>query len=156
MNLLIIMSELLSVAGLTFLFIFLLLSGLTRRELTKMYIDCTKPSKYFTVKMTKIWKYLNIALLVIACIIFGSKFTLKYKEVSQRDTKVEVKQEVVIEEPKIKMNEQVFYYCLNSAKNKEGLKAAEINACKEAAIIDLVPIEDKDKYTLSKRDMVFY
>lgn len=156
MNLLIILSELLSVAGLTFLFIFLLLSGLTRRELTKMYIDCAKPSKYFTIKMTKIWKYLNIVLLIIACGIFGSKFTLKYKEVSQRDNKVEAQQEVVIEEPKIKMNEQVFYYCLNSAKNKEGLKAAEINACKEAAIIDLVPIEDKDKYTLSKRDMVFY
>ena len=155
MNLLIILSELLSVAGLTFLFIFLLLSGLTRRELIKMYIDCAKPSKYFTIKMTKIWKYLNIALLVIACIIFGCKFALKYNEVKNRNNEPAVKEEVVIEEPKIKMNEQVFYICLNAAKGKDGLKATEINACKEAATITLVPIEDKDKYTLSKRDIVF-
>ena len=153
---LIILSELLSSVGLTFLFFFLLLSGFTRRELIKMYIERTKPSQYFTVKVAKVWKYLNIALLVIACIIFGCKFALKYNEVKNRNNEPAVKEEVVIEEPKIKMNEQVFYYCLNSAKNKEGLKAAEINACKEAAIIDLVPIEDKDKYTLSRRDMVFY
>lgn len=155
MNILIILSELLSTVGLTFLFFFLLLSGLTRRELVQMYIERAKPSQYFTVKIAKIWKYLNIALLVIACIIFGCKFTLKYNEVKARQNAPVVKQEIVIEEPKIKMNEQVFYYCLNAAKSKEGLKAAEINACKEAATITLVPIEDKDKYTLSKRDIVF-
>lgn len=156
MNMLIILSELLSSVGLAFLFFFLLLSGLTRRELVKMYIDRTKPSQYFTVKVAKIWKYLNIALLVIACIIFGSKFALKYNEVKNRKNEPVVKEQVVIEEPKIKMNEQVFYVCLDAAKSKEGLKAAEINACKEAATIDLTPIEDKDKYTLSRRDIVFY
>ena len=156
MNILIILSELLSTVGLTFLFFFLLLSGLTRRELVQMYIERAKPSQYFTVKIAKIWKYLNIALLVIASIIFGCKFTLKYNEVKARQNAPVVKQEIVIEEPKIKMNEQVFYICLNAAKGKDGLKATEINACKEAATIDLKPIEDNDKHTLSKRDMVFY
>ena len=153
---LIILSELLSSVGLTFLFFFLLLSGFTRRELIKMYIERTKPSQYFTVKVAKVWKYLNIALLVIACIIFGCKFALKYNEVKNRNNEPAVKEEVVIEEPKIKMNEQVFYICLNAVKGKDGLKATEINACKEAATIDLKPIEDNDKHTLSKRDMVFY
>ncbi len=153
---LIILSELLSSVGLTFLFFFLLLSGFTRRELIKMYIERTKPSQYFTVKVAKVWKYLNIALLVIACIIFGCKFALKYNEVKNRNNEPAVKEEVVIEEPKIKMNEQVFYICLNAAKGENGLKATEINACKEAATIDLKPIEDNDKHTLSKRDMVFY
>ena len=156
MNILIILSELLSTVGLTFLFFFLLLSGLTRRELVQLCIERVKPSQYFTVKIAKIWKYLNIALLVIACIIFGCKFALKYNEVKNRNNEPAVKEEVVIEEPKIKMNEQVFYICLNAAKGKDGLKATEINACKEAATIDLKPIEDNDKYTLSKRDMVFY
>ena len=156
MNMLIILSELLSSVGLTFLFFFLLLSGLTRRELVQLCIERVKPSQYFTVKIAKIWKYLNIALLVIACIIFGCKFALKYNEVKNRNNEPAVKEEVVIEEPKIKMNERVFYICLNAAKGKDGLKATEINACKEAATIDLKPIEDNDKYTLSKRDMVFY
>lgn len=156
MNILIILSDLLSSVGLTFLFFFLLLSGLTRRELVKMYIEREKPSQYFTVKVSKIWKYLNIALLLLACIIFSCKFAIKYHEVSNREIEPVVKQEVIIEESKIKMNEQVFYFCLNAAKNKEGLKAEEINACKEAASITLAPIEDKDKYTLSKRDIVFY
>lgn len=156
MNMLIILSELLSTAGLTFLFFFLLLSGMTRRELAKMYIEVSKPSPYFTIKMSKIWKYLNIALLVIAACIFGAKFFLKYNEVKNRTNEPVVKEEVVIETPKIKLNEGVFYYCLKSAKGKEGLKAAEINACKEAAIIELQAVEDKDKYTLSKRDIVFY
>lgn len=155
MNTLVILSELLSPVGLTFLFLFLLLSGFTRREMAKMYIDRNNPSKYFTVKVCRTWKYLNLALLLIAILIFGSKVAIKYDEVQKRGTEPVIKEEVVIEEPRIKLNEQVFYFCLNAAKTKEGLKATEINACKEAAIIDLVPIEDKNKYTISKRDMVF-
>jgi len=152
---LIILSELLSGVGLTFLFLYILLSWFTRRELVKMYIERAKPSKYFTVKVARIWMGFNIALLLLALAVFGGKFALKYQEVQNRGKEPVVKQEVIIEQPKTHLNERVFYFCLNAAKNKEGLKAAEINACKEAAIIDLVPIEDKDKYTLSKRDIVF-
>lgn len=149
MNFLIVLSELLSGTGATLLFIFLLLSEKVRRELALMYLTNPKPKQEYLGTISKAWKINNCVILALFLIIAGSQFAVKYNEVQH---KVD---EPIVVETAVKMNEQVFYYCLDSAKGKDGLKAAEIKACKEAASMEMTTTEDKVKYTLSKRDIVF-
>lgn len=124
-----------------------------------MYLANIKPNQFYTIKMSRVWATCNIILAVFALTISGSKLAVDYHTISTESKEAKVVTTPVVTPPPppvVKMNAEVFYACLSAAKNKEGVKAEEIIACKEASTIDLVPVEDKDKYTLSKRPVVFY
>lgn len=159
MNLLIVLSQLFTGVGLSFLFLLFLLGEKTRRELAVMYLTSPKSGQFYTARISKVWALLNVAIMSLFLCVGISKFAVKYHEVA----KPPVKEEVVVSipdpkgKPVVKMNAEVFYTCISTAKNKEGIKAAEINACREAATIELyVNSEDNVKYTISKREVVFY
>ena len=124
-----------------------------------MYLANIKPNQFYTIKMSRVWATCNVILAVFAITIAGSKLAVDYHAVANKPKEVEAVTAPVVTPPPppvVKMNAEVFYTCLSAAKNKEGVKAEEIIACKEASTIALVPVEDKDKYTLSKRPVVFY
>lgn len=159
MNLLIVLSQLFTGVGLSLLFLFFLLGEKTRRELAIMYLNNPKSGQFYTKRVSKVWALLNVSIISLFLCVGISKFAVKYHEVANPPAKEEVviTTEVPQAKSSVKMNAEVFYTCLSTAKGKEGIKAAEIQACREAATIELyVNSEDNVKYTLSKREVVFY
>lgn len=144
MDFITVVSHFSSTATLVLLAIAFLLAELCRIDLAKMYLQGKYKSSYYPSSINAGWRVVNIVVLAFVCVVGSAQFYVELKEV--KEAKVPPKPVVVVKEAAIVLDREVFYYCIDAAKSKNGVGAEQIKACKEAAIVPVSKDEVLNRY----------
>lgn len=112
-------------------------------------IDETYAQTKLVNRLILIWKCVLGVGVILVIALSGLKFYVSADQASKEEYRKNVqahKQALIVEQAKPKLNQDVFYYCLDSSKSDKGVSPEAIKACTDAASLEVISNEHVKTY----------
>lgn len=114
---------------------------LIKRELKlQAKMDYEGFGRHFKDIYSDIWKYVHwfmVAFIIsISICKYFSSVDLINKEEYRKDVLAH-KEALIVKQAEKKLNKEVFFYCLDVSKGKDGIATNTVKECKEAAMLEV-------------------